>query len=144
VEIDASRWRRVGGTNAGAYHEIDPGVLIAVPAHGYVQTEAGARASLVELDRISREAGRRHALIILVDRVRSQDKGSRRVWAVEADPHLCCCFALVCNSMLARAIGSFFMGLSKPVVPTRMFADLDQALAWSRSQVRAHGGPIDH
>lgn len=143
VHIDTSQWKRVGGTDAGGYYEIEPDILVAVPREGYMQTEAGARASLVEADRLARERGRRPALIILVDRVLSQDARSRRVWAVEADPRLRCGFALVCSSLLARAIGSFFMGLNKPAVPTRMFADLEGALAWCRARVTDHGGAID-
>ena len=34
---------------------------------------------------------------------------------------------------LSRAIGSFFIGLSKPPVPTRLFKSIDEALAWLRS-----------
>jgi hypothetical protein len=140
--MDTSRWRRVGGTSAGAYYEVVHDVLVAVPHEGYVQTENDARASLGEADRIARESGRKHALIILVDHVRSQDARSRRVWAAEANPGLRCGFALVCKSMLARAIGSFFMGLNRPVVETRMFAGFDDALAWAEEQVKHHGGPI--
>ena len=38
--------------------------------------------------------------------------------------------ALVVTSPIARMIGNFMMGLNKPVIPTRMFTDQGQAVAW--------------
>jgi hypothetical protein len=143
VEIDTSQWKKVGGTTAGAYFEVEPRVLVAVPRQGYVQSEEGARASLEESNRLARQRGSSHAVVILVDQVAAQDARSRRVWATEADPRLYCGFALVCSSMLARAIGSFFLGLNRPVVPTRMFETFEEARAWARAQVEEHGRPVD-
>jgi hypothetical protein len=48
----------------------------------------------------------------------------------------------VCRSLLARAIGSFFLGIHRPRVPTAMFAGLDEALDWCRSRVNERGGPF--
>lgn len=141
-DFDPTLLRRVGGTGAGAYYELEPDIVVALPQKGYVQREPDARASLEEFGRIVRERGRRAALIVLVDEVRSQDAGSRRVWADEADPDLYCGLALVCGSALARAIGSFFMGLSRPRVRLRMFADLEAARQWAHSMVEEHGGPL--
>jgi hypothetical protein len=36
-------------------------------------------------------------------------------------------------NLLTRAIGSFFLGLSKPTIPIKMVKDLDEGLAWSRA-----------
>ena len=33
---------------------------------------------------------------------------------------------------MSRAIGSFFLGLSRPRTPLRMFGSFDDALAWAR------------
>jgi hypothetical protein len=132
----------MGGTSDGSFYLVEDDVLVAIPNEGYVQTEEGARTALAESDRIAREMGRQHVLIVLIDPVRSQDARGRRVWTVEADPRLRCGVALVCRSMLARAMGSFFMGLNKPVIETRMFAGFDDALGWARQRVKDHGGPI--
>lgn len=142
ADFDPTAVRRVGGTSAGAYYELEPDIVVAVPQKGHVQREPDAQASLDEFGRIVRERGRRAALIVLVDEVRSQDAASRRVWADQADPDLYCGLALVCSSALARAIGSFFMGLNRPRVPLKMFADLEAAKQWCRSMVEEHGGPL--
>ncbi len=140
--FDPGELRRVGGTAAGAYYELAPDIVIAVPRKGYVQSEPDARASLEEFARIVRERGRRAALIVVLDDVRSQDAGSRRVWTEEADPDLYCGLALVCGSALSRAIGSFFMGLNRPRVLLKMFPDLPAAETWARRMVEEHGGPL--
>lgn len=142
VEIDPSGWPRVGGTPAGAYHEVEPDLLVAVPRPGYEQTVEGARASLEEMNRIARDRGRRQGLIVLVDRVRSQDAAARRVWRNELDDGVIGALALVGGTMLGRAIGSFFVGVYRPKVPTRLVARFDEALEWARGQMRERGGPI--
>jgi hypothetical protein len=130
--IDLSKLPRVGGTPAGGYYELEPRIVLAVPNAGYRQTTEGARASLLEANRIARERGASHVTIVLVDRVESQDSGSRRVWTDEADPQLLRALGLVTESLLARAIGSFFMGLTRPRIPTAMFPNLEQAVVWAR------------
>ena len=44
--------------------------------------------------------------------------------------------ALVCDSLLARAIGSFFVGLRQPSVPTAMVRSVDDGVANRSVQVR--------
>lgn len=126
-------WKRVGGTPAGAYYQIEPGILVAVPRQDFVQTALDARRSLVEFYRIADEMRRALVLVILVDRVASQDGESRRMWAGETDRSRYRALALVCSRLLARAIGSFYMGLHRPAIPTRMFRTFDEALGWARS-----------
>ncbi len=38
--------------------------------------------------------------------------------------------ALLIGSPVSRVIGNFFMGLNKPVSPTRLFTDPDKAIQW--------------
>lgn len=125
-----SQFPRVGGTEAGGYYEVAPDVLVALPREGYEQTVHGARASLREFERLAAERGRPLFSVILVDFVRSQDSGSRRVWSDEADPARMAGLALVSSSLLGRAIASFFIGLTRPRVPTQMLPTLDAALVW--------------
>lgn len=142
MEIDPSGWPKVGGTKAGAYHEVEPDVLVAVPRPGYEQSTQGARGSLEEMNRIARDRGRKQGLIVLVDRVESQDAGARRVWRNEMDERLICALALVGGTMLGRAIGSFFVGVYRPAVATRLVASFDEAVDWIGQQVRERGGPV--
>ena len=38
--------------------------------------------------------------------------------------------ALLISSPVSRVIGNFFMGLNKPITPTRLFTDPDKAIQW--------------
>jgi len=141
VAIDLGSLKKVGDSGSGGYYEVEPDLYVAAPSPHFRQTVEMARASLELIDRIAREAGRRDALIILIDNVVHQDAASRRIWR-SADPRLHVGFALVTQSLLARAIGSFFIGLHRPTVPTKLFDDYQTALLWARRQVRERGGPI--
>jgi hypothetical protein len=135
-------WGLLPGTEAGAYYRVGPDVVLAVPKPGFKQSEAAAQRSLAALDRIAREAGRKQCMVVLIDRVASQDAASRRVWSAPRTEETRCGQALVCDTLLARAIGSFFLGLSKSAIPTRMFSDLDSACAWAFQTVKDHGGRL--
>jgi hypothetical protein len=50
------------------------------------------------------------------------------------DPQVFFAAALVVANPLARAIGSFFLGLTRPGVPTKLFDSIDAALAWVDTQ----------
>lgn len=137
-----SEWVSLPSTDAGGFFRVGKDIVAAVPRPGFIQSEEGARESLRALDRIAHEAGRKQAVIVLVDRVASQDSAARRVWSVPRSGETRCAQALVCGTMLARAIGSFFLGLNKAAVPTRMFATLDDAFAWAERMTVEHGGEL--
>lgn len=142
MALDVLAFPRVGGTAAGGYYEVAPDVLVAVPREGYQQDEAGARASLRTLNDIAKARGRSLVTIILVDSVKSQDSSARRVWIDGLDPKYMCGLGLVASTLLARAIGSFYLGLSRPVIPIKMFGTIHDAVAWGREIVEQHGRPI--
>lgn len=132
----------VGGTESGRYYRLADRVLLALPKPGFSQSEQAAERSLAEFDRLAHADGHQHAIIVLVDRVVSQDAGSRRVWSRPRERETRCAQALVCGNPLARAIGSFFLGLGRGPVRTRMFATLELALVWAMEAVEQHGAPL--
>jgi hypothetical protein len=72
----------------------------------------------------------------MMDRVVEQDGGARAVYRDEPDPAFQACFALVGKTAFGRAVASIFIGINPPRVPTRLFATLEEALAWVRTIVR--------
>lgn len=142
--IDTSGWTWAGssGPGVGAYYWVAPDVLVAVPLLGTVQTVEKAQRSLAEFNRIAEAVGRRLAVIVLVDRVTSQDSASRRVWSQPQARPTRLALALVCASPLSRAIGAFFIGLNRPPTPTRMFRSFERALEFCQDVVREEGGPL--
>ena len=39
-------------------------------------------------------------------------------------------FAIIIDSSVSKAVGNFFLGISKPIVPTKLFLDETNALEW--------------
>ncbi len=135
-------WEQLPGTDAGAYYRLEPGVVVAIPKPGFQQSPQSAQASLEALDRIAQASGRKQAVIVLVDQVASQDAAARRVWSSPRPNETRSAHALVCSTLLARAIGSFFLGLNKAAIPTRMFADFESAQFWARQMAEECNGAL--
>jgi hypothetical protein len=62
----------------------------------------------------------------------SQDAEARRAYQ-EIDTDLFYGGGLVVENGLSRALGSFFLGLSRPHVPTRLFDTVDKAIEWLKT-----------
>lgn len=131
---NTSGWTLEAESSNTRYFALEPGVLVGVPAPGSVDDTASARANLaIQLGYFRKT--KPGAVIVFFDNLVSQDKGARGVYQTEADPDLMLGTALVGGSLLSRAMGSFFMGLSKPKIPVKMFATLDEALIWAHERI---------
>lgn len=135
--IDTSAWTKIGQSANADFYEVEPRILAVVPFDGAVDDEATARASVrIQLEHL-RKNGRRAGSLVLMDRVIAQDSGARSVYRDEPDPAFQVCFALVGGTVFGRAVGSVFIGLHPPRVPTKMFASLEEAIAWVREKLEA-------
>lgn len=106
-------------------------VVLVVPNPRSDDDAASARENLDFQMGYARALGRPCAFVVLLGALRAQAPAARKVYADGMDPVLCCASALVVNDVLSRAIGSFFLGLSRPRTPTRTFDTLDAAIAWA-------------
>jgi hypothetical protein len=131
VDIDVSRWNLIGQTRNARNYAVEPNVLAVVPHPGSHDTGETARENILAQAAHLRPQGG-GVVIIFFDNLASQDKDARRVYQAESDPDWMRGTALTGGSMMSRAIGSFFLGLSRPRTPLRMFASFDEALAWAR------------
>ena len=77
---------------------------------------------------------RRPALVDLRE-LRSMSRDCRKYFAGPETASVETAVALLVGSPIARAIGNFFMGLNKPLMPTRLFTSEDDALVWLRGYV---------
>lgn len=130
----APSWPTLGRTDNAAFYLADPRVIVIAPDEGSTDDETTARQSIALQQEHWRAQGSRGAAIVLIDRVGHQTKGARQVYQAEVDPALITGFALVTGSVFGRAVASVFMGLARPVIPTRMFGSLEAALQWARAR----------
>ncbi len=78
-------------------------------------------------------AGTRRALMIDITEVRSMAREARAYFQRPEHAEVLYAVALVVGSPISRAIGNFFLGLNRPVVPTQLFSDPAKATAWIRT-----------
>ena len=77
--------------------------------------------------------GRRSPLLVDAHDVGPQDRPARNEFARRGD--LVSAVALIVGTPLSRMMGNFFLSVSKPMAPTRLFDDEASALTWLREFV---------
>jgi hypothetical protein len=133
---DAADWVPVGNTSNTEYRckRGAPDILIVLPEPGLRDDVASARMNMEFQTNYGQRVGKRCAVVVLLGALTSQDAEARRIYAAGMHPDRFFAVSLVVTNPISRAIGSFFLGLSKPPVPTKMFGDLEKAIAWAESQ----------
>jgi hypothetical protein len=115
---DASTdWTPLGESFNTRYYLAAPDIAIVVPRSGLKDDEASARINIDFQTAWAKSNGDRCAVVVCLFNLLSQDSGARRVFAAGMDP-------------ISRAIGSFFMGLTKPGVPTGLVDTVEDGIAW--------------
>ncbi|MEO0604503.1 MAG: hypothetical protein AAF211_23920 [Myxococcota bacterium] len=126
---------QIGQTSNTAYYWLENRVLVAMPCVGSFDTGPTARENVAFQVETFRDRGEPGVVLVFFDRMTSQDVEARRVYGTEIDPAWLAGSALVGGTFLGRAMASFFMGLSRPKVPTRMFGTTEDALRWARQRL---------
>ena len=103
--------------------------MIIVPREGTLDNAKDARENVAFIHAYARALGKPCGSIVIMANMLSQDAEARRAYA-EIDPKLFYGGALVVENALSRALGSFFVGLSRPVVPTRLFDSIEKSIEW--------------
>jgi hypothetical protein len=80
----------------------------------------------------ARSLGRPCGSVVIMSNILAQDAEARRAYQ-DMDTKLFYAGGLVVEDALSRALGSFFVGLSRPRVPTRLFDNMGKAIEWLKS-----------
>jgi hypothetical protein len=131
---DFSRYKKIGETaNTEVYiAESDPDILIIVPREGTKDNFEDATENVAYYHNYARSLGRPCGSLVMMSNMLSQDAEARRAYAT-LDPDLIYGGALVVGNPLSRALGSFFVGLNRPRVPTKLFDTIENGLQWLKS-----------
>ncbi len=94
-------------------------------------TEAAAREN-VDAQESVRDSVNKEKTRVLIDmgNVSEISKEARDYFANERTAAVQRATALLIRSPVSRVIGNFFMGLNKPICPTRLFTDDQKAIEW--------------
>jgi hypothetical protein len=128
------QWKPLGRTHNTRYYLLADDVVIVLPDKGLKDDGPSARMNIDYQTAYARLLGRRCCVIVVIDSLTSQDSEARRIYAAGMQPTLFYAAALIVTNPLARAIGSFFLGLTRPAVPTRLFETIEDAGAWVATQ----------
>lgn len=113
------------------YFALDDDVLVGIPRQGSLDDGSTAQSNADFQIGFFRERGRKGGVVIFFDRMANQNREARKVYA-EMDVAVTAT-ALVGGSALTRAMASFFLGIARPKVPVKLFADFEGAVRWLRS-----------
>ncbi len=134
--LDTEKWTKFGQTDNADFYQIEEGILAVVPHEGCTDDDVTAKASIETQLAYLRAKNQKAGIIIFVDGICQQTAGARNVYRALPDSKHQVCFALVGGTVFGRAVGSIFLGLAKPCIPTQMFATPELAVDWCHEQVK--------
>jgi hypothetical protein len=74
--------------------------------------------------------GRRLPLFIDTRTMKSFARGARHLFAGEEAQGCASAAAIIVDSPVTKVLANFYLGLSKPRLPSRLFSSEDEALVW--------------
>lgn len=119
--------------SCGKFWLDESGILRGVAHDGVENTLEQAREQIA-LQR-TMGGGRPRPLLMDIRAVRSLSREARAYYASPVAAEVISATALLIASPLSRALGNFFLGLNKPHMPTRLFTDEAEAMAWLREHL---------
>ena len=131
---DLSKYKKIGDTtNTEVYvAESDPDIMIIVPRKGTMDNAKDAFENVAYYHSYARSLGRPCGSVVIMSNMLSQDAEARRAYTT-LDPALIYGGALVVGNPLSRALGSFFIGLNRPRVPTKLFDSVENGVQWLKT-----------
>lgn len=133
-------WQEVGSTSNTTFYVDHERIMLVLPHLRSHDTGATARINLEFLHGWFASNDDPPLLMIFLDRVVSQDRGARKLYSDDTYDPWALGFALVGGTLLSRAMGSFFMGLSRTAVPLEFFATIPDARPWLHG-LKQHAKP---
>jgi hypothetical protein len=123
-------WTPVGSTFNTQYYHSSPDILVVMPNQGLKDDGPSARANADFQIDFARKLGRPVGLVVLLGSLTSQDSTARRIYSTELVPPSFYASGLVVTNPISRAVGSFFLGLSRPKFPAKLFESFERAIDW--------------
>lgn len=134
--------KNVGNTANSDYSFVEPNILIVAPKPGTLDNAEMARINVEFQTSFARKQGKPVGLVIVMSNLLGQDAETRRTYTEGMLPSLFYGGAMVVANPLSRAIGSFFMGLSKPQFPMKMVDSVDSGIQWLQTISPAQAKPV--
>lgn len=100
-----------------------------------VTIAAGAEESLEDAQATMRACGelaqgRRYPILVDIRQMQAQDRDARQVYGSEEAARIGTAAALLVESRISKLIANFFIAIVKHSVPTKLFTNEAEAIAW--------------
>jgi len=79
--------------------------------------------------------GKRRPLFVDTKSMKTIEREARKYYAGEEAAKVACAVALIVDSPVSRVLGNFYLGLSNPHLPTRLFSSEAEALEWLKGYI---------
>lgn len=119
-------------TRTSTYVLRDDGIIVQTIVVGGCQTLEDARENTRAFNRIAGE--RKRLLLVDMKAAYSTAPGVRDYYASEEAARCVTALAMMAASSTARIVGNFFLSLSNPGYPCRLFSKREAAIAWLQTQ----------
>lgn len=125
---DASLTVRIVDTSTSRYELRRNGVIVQRIGASKAQTLEAARENTATFRKLT--AGVPHSLIVDLRSNPTLERGVREYYTSPEAFVDCRAIAMLINSTTGRMLGNLVLAVQNPAVPTRMFAEEADALAW--------------
>jgi hypothetical protein len=92
------------------------------------QTLVDAKANVAAFQQVA--AGKMRPLLVDMRQNLSTEKGVREYYAGPESAKYCLAMAMLVGAPSSRIVGNFFLSISRPPFPCRLFSDDREASAW--------------
>lgn len=106
----------------------DDGIVRIMHFPGAEVSLEDARATMDAYLQIRDGASR--PLLVGTQGMKALDRGARALYASEESARVATAVGLIVDTSVSRVLGNFYLGLSKPHIPSRLFNDEAEALDW--------------
>jgi hypothetical protein len=107
--------------------ELENEIIVGIFKSEHIDLETAQR--LAEY-RIEATEGKLYPTIVNIKAVKSSTKAARDFFASEQGCKGIVAVAMIIDSPLGSMIGNFFVSISRPLVPTKIFTNEDDAKKW--------------
>jgi hypothetical protein len=106
----------------------EDGIVRIIWVPGAEVTLQDAQELMVDYHKLRK--GRRLPLLVDTRSMKSFARGARHLFAGEEAQGSANAVAIIVDSPVTTVMANFYLGLSKPRLPSRLFSSEDEALAW--------------
>lgn len=107
------------------------GIVINTCRDGAVEDAEDARANLEAIRLVAEQHGNVPAPVLVdLGGARAVQRDARAIYSSAEGSAVIKAAAILAPSVLARVIGTFFLGLNRPIMPVKLFTDRSEAIAW--------------